>query len=74
MASIHWISSKLGRMLCVAGVAAATFGFWGAASVAAQAEGGAGAGGAGATSLSEKSFTKPSQDVDLDFSAPGLVS
>ena len=26
-----------------------------------------------ASSLSEKSFTKPSQEVDLDFSAPGLV-
>src|SRR4051794_7987803 len=76
MALIHRISSKLGKMLCVAGVAAATFGFLGMASVAAQ-EGGAGAGGgagANATSLSEKSFTKPSQDVDLDFSAPGLVA
>ena len=27
----------------------------------------------GGTNLSEKSFTKPSQEVDLDFSAPGLV-
>ena len=28
----------------------------------------------GAPILSEKSFTKPSQEVDLDFSAPGLVA
>ena len=28
----------------------------------------------GAASLSEKYFTKPSQEVDLDFSAPGLVA
>lgn len=28
----------------------------------------------GLSSLSEKSFTKPSEEVDLDFSAPGLVT
>src|ERR671930_587059 len=59
---IHNISSKFCKMLC-----------GGAVVMAAQAEAPAGGGGAGATSMSEKSFTKPSQEVDLDFSAPGLV-
>ena len=49
-------------------VAAAVFALGVPSMAAAQAER-----DAGGTTLSEKSFTKPSQEVDLDFSAPGLV-
>jgi RND family efflux transporter MFP subunit len=63
------MTQKLSRSLLVTGLAVASVGLWGGASRAAQVEREGGA----LTSLNEKSFTKPSQDVDLDFSAPGLI-
>jgi RND family efflux transporter MFP subunit len=62
------LKHKMTRLACVAGLAAASALWIGAARAADPVErpdNGA--------SLSEKSFTKPSQEVDLDFSAPGLV-
>ena len=63
------LKQKMTRLACVAGLAAASAPLAGAARAADPVErpdNGA--------SLSEKSFTKPSQEVDLDFSTPGLVT
>jgi RND family efflux transporter MFP subunit len=66
------LQHKMTRFLCVAGVAAAAALGSGPARAADPVE--RDNGRDNGASLSEKSFTKPSQEVDLDFSAPGLVN
>ena len=61
------LKHRLSRFACAAALAATSCGIVAGAARAADVERDNGA------SLSEKSFTKPSQEVDLDFSAPGLV-
>ena len=60
------LKNTIARVVCLAGVTAVTVGFV-RSGAAAQENRDA------APSLSEKSFTKPSFEVDLDFSAPGLI-
>jgi HlyD family secretion protein len=65
------LKKKVASLICLGGVTAASLGlFFTNSSVGAQVE----RDNLGATALSEKSFTKPSQEVDLDFSAPGLIA
>lgn len=56
------LKMKLARVLCLAAVATSSV------ALVAQERENVGSG------LSEKSFTKPSQEVELDFSAPGLIA
>lgn len=65
------LKNRVARFVCLGGVTAASFGLFTPGLLSAQErENGAGVDPA---TLSEKSFTKPSQEVDLDFSAPGLI-
>ena len=63
------LKKKLASAVCLAAMAAV-----GSAGVVAVAPAVAVAQDSGMTGLSEKSFTKPSEEVELDFSAPGLVT
>src|SRR5688500_7823660 len=64
------LKTRVARYVCLGGVTAASFGLFTPGLLSAQdRENGA----VDPASLSEKSFTKPSQEVDLDFSAPGLI-
>ena len=56
---------NVGRLMCLAGVAALAAGSAGIPATAQETRD---------NSVSEKSFTKPSFEVDLDFSAPGLIA
>ena len=62
------LKKNVARAVYLAGIAAVAVGFAGSV-LAAQDNRDNGAG-----TLSEKSFTKPSFEVDLDFSAPGLIA
>lgn len=63
------LKKKLASAVCLAAFAAV-----GSAGVIAVAPAPALAQESGLSGLSEKSFTRPSEEVDLDFSAPGLVT
>ena len=64
------LKNRVARYVCLGGVTAASFGLFTPGLLRAQdRENGA----VDPATLSEKSFTKPSQEVDLDFSAPGLI-
>ena len=59
------LKKNIARVVCLAGVSALAVGYAGVPAAAQDnRENG---------SVSEKSFTKPSFEVDLDFSAPGLI-
>ena len=61
------LKRKLAHLVCLGGIAAGSIGlFVPIPSAVAQDVGG--------LSFNEKSFTKPSEERDLDFSAPGLVA
>jgi RND family efflux transporter MFP subunit len=60
------LKQKAAQLLCLGGVAVGSFALL-VPALRAQDAG-------GQVSLSEKSFTKPSEERDLDFSAPGLVA
>jgi RND family efflux transporter MFP subunit len=64
------LKRNLATTLCLGGLVTGSVGLMSLPAVAAQAQVERDA----ATGLSEKSFTKPSEEVDLDFSAPGLVT
>jgi RND family efflux transporter MFP subunit len=68
---LNTMKNRVAYLLCLGGVTAASLGLLSiaASSAAAQVE----RDNVGSLALSEKSFTKPSQEVDLDFSAPGLI-
>ena len=61
------LKNRVARLVCLGGVTAASFGLLTPGPLLAQELG-------ADPTLSEKSFTKPSQEVDLDFSAPGLIT
>jgi multidrug efflux pump subunit AcrA (membrane-fusion protein) len=63
------LKTRVARYACLGGLTAASFGLFTPGLLSAQERENA----ADPATLSEKSFTKPSQEVDLDFSAPGLV-
>jgi len=80
------MQKKISYLLHCAAFTAITVGMVGAAEPARTAAAGAGAGAGGARAqvparavaddaiTSERSFTKPSEDLDLAFSTPGLVT
>ena len=64
------LKNRVARYVCLGGVTAAAFGLLAPGLLPAQDREVA----VDPATLSEKSFTKPSQEVDLDFSAPGLIT